>query len=208
MNKMVETLPIYNAVIDDEQCGINKISLVQSPAVESYFVAFSKEKKQILFTVNEEQKMITGVIMRCDYPIYRCDSHLGEFYINFNAETIKIMAQKLLRDDNQNRVNIEHLFNSDVQGVEMVELFIKDVEKGKNPKGFEDISNGSLFATFKVENHEIWQKIRSGEFKGFSLEGDFSLIIPENETEDKPTDEYDEIDNLLEQIKEKIKNLK
>lgn len=206
----LKNIPIYNAEILNTECGIDRISLVNDPAVDAYFVSFSKDKIQQMFTTNEEQKMITGVVMRCDYPIYRNDEHLGEYYINFSADVIKQMAQKLLRDNNQNNVNIEHMFNSDVEGVEMVELFIKDRNKGKNPTGFEDINDGSLFATFKVDNQEIWQQIKNGTFKGYSLEGFFNYVIPDNNTDEVVEDEeklIDDIETLIEQIREKINNL-
>ena len=206
----LKNIPIYNAEILDAECGIDRISLVNDPAVDAYFVSFSKDKIQQMFTTNEEQKMITGVVMRCDYPIYRNDEHLGEYYINFSADVIKQMAQKLLRDNNQNNVNIEHMFNSDVEGVEMVELFIKDRNKGKNPTGFEDINDGSLFATFKVDNQDIWQQIKNGTFKGYSLEGFFNYVIPDNNTDEVVEDEeklIDDIETLIEQIREKINNL-
>lgn len=206
----LKNIPIYNAEILNTECGIDRISLVNNPAVDAYFVSFSKDKIQQMFTTNEEQKMITGVVMRCDYPIYRNDEHLGEYYINFSADVIKQMAQKLLRDNNQNNVNIEHMFNSDVEGVEMVELFIKDRNKGKNPTGFEDINDGSLFATFKVDNQEIWQQIKNGTFKGYSLEGFFNYVIPDNNTDEVVEDEeklIDDIETLIEQIREKINNL-
>lgn len=197
---MILNIPIYEAIISDERCGIDKISLVQSPAVESNFVAFSENKTPVMLSLNDEQQMILGVVARCDYPIYRNDEQLGEYYVNFNRETIKFMAQKLLRDNHQNDVNIEHLFNSDVDGVEMVELFIKDTVKGINPTGFEDISDGSLFATFKVNNQEIWQRIKSGEFKGYSLEGLFDFSIETNKTIDDDV-ELNEILSLLDEIK-------
>ena len=206
----LKNIPIYNAEILNTECGIDRISLVNDPAVDAYFVSFSKDKIQQMFTTNEEQKMITGVVMRCDYPIYRNDEHLGEYYINFSADVIKQMAQKLLRDNNQNNVNIEHMFNSDVKGVEMVELFIKDRNKGKNPTGFEDINDGSLFATFKVDNQDIWQQIKNGTFKGYSLEGLFNYVIPDNNTDEVVEDEeklIDDIETLIEQIREKINNL-
>lgn len=206
----LKNIPIYNAEILNTECGIDRISLVNHPAVDAYFVSFSKDKIQQMFTTNEEQKMITGVVMRCDYPIYRNDEHLGEYYINFSADVIKQMAQKLLRDNNQNNVNIEHMFNSDVEGVEMVELFIKDRNKGKNPTGFEDINDGSLFATFKVDNQDIWQQIKNGTFKGYSLEGFFNYVIPDNNTDEVVEDEeklIDDIETLIEQIREKINNL-
>ena len=63
-----------------------------------------------------------------------------------------------------------------VSGVNLIELFIKDIEKGINPAGFEDIENGSLFATYKVNNDEIWNEIKSGNYAGFSLQGYFSIV--------------------------------
>lgn len=193
-------LPIYNVIIDDYETGIDRISLVQSPAVECNFLAFAKDKKQMLFNTNEEQQMITGVLMRADYPIYRNDAQLGEYYIQFSKETIKTMAEKLLLDCHQNWVNIEHTENSDIQGVDMVELYIKDSSKGINPVGFDEISDGSLFATFKVRNPLVWECIKNGTFLGFSIEGMFSYEQVVNVDDEQAI--YDEILSMLDKISE------
>lgn len=192
------SLPLYNIVIDDAETGIDRISLVEMPAVESNFLAFAKDKKQIMFSANEEQQMITGVLARADYPIYRNDNQLGEYYIQFGKEVIKEMAEKLLVDGHQNWVNIEHIENSDVDGVYMIEMFLKDSKKGINPIGFEDISDGSLFATFKVRNQKIWDCIKNGTFKGFSIEGLFGF-----EEVDKEEQIYNEILDMLDKIMKK-----
>lgn len=193
-------IPIYNAIIDDYETGIDKISLVEMPAVESNFLAFAKDKKQVMFSSNEEQQMITGVLMRADYPIYRNDAQLGEYYIQFNKETIKEMAEKLLLDCKQNWINVEHMENSDVSGVDMVELYIKDSSKGIAPMGFEDITDGSLFATFKVRNPLVWECIKSGSFKGFSIEGTFAFEKPVEEVADEEV--LDEILSLLDKLEQ------
>lgn len=190
-------IPIYNAIITDVNEGINKISLVEIPAVESNFIAFAKDRQHLMFSTDDEQQMIKGVLMRADFPIYRNDAQLGEYYIQFSKETVKEMAEKLLLDGKHNWVNIEHLENTDVDGVDMVELFIKDSSKGINPKGFEDISDGSLFATFKIRNKEIWECIKQGVFQGFSLEGYFNYELAEKT-------EYDEIMDMINKIKNKI----
>lgn len=192
------SLPLYNIVIDDAETGIDRISLVEMPAVESNFLAFAKDKKQIMFSANEEQQMITGVLARADYPIYRNDNQLGEYYIQFGKEVIKEMAEKLLVDGHQNWVNIEHIENSDVDGVYMIEMFLKDSKKGINPIGFEDISDGSLFATFKVRNQKIWDCIKDGTFKGFSIEGLFGF-----EEVDREEQIYNEILDMLDKIMKK-----
>lgn len=196
-------LPVYNIVIDDAQTGIDRISLVEMPAVESNFLAFAKDKKQLMFSANEEQQMITGVLARADYPIYRNDDQLGEYYIQFGKETIKLMAEKVLFDGHQNWVNIEHIENSDVDGVYMIEMFIKDSTKGINPTGFDDISDGSLFATFKVRNTKIWELIKDGTFKGFSIEGLFGFTPAEEKDDEEAI--YNEILDMLDRIMNKTK---
>ena len=194
-------LPIYNAIITDYETGINKISLVQTPAVDSNFLAFAKDKKQVMFTANEEQQIITGVLMRCDYPIYRNDEQLGEYYIQFSKDTIKLMAEKLLLDCHQNWVNVEHMPDSDINGVNMFEMFIKDSEKGVNPTGFEEITDGSLFASFKVRNPLVWECIKNQNFKGFSIEGVFNF----EKVEEEEDVIYNEILDMLNKLSKKIK---
>lgn len=195
-------LPIYRVLITDDKLGIDKISLVLYPAVESNFLAFSKEEKKVLLSIdNDEQRIITGVIARCDYPIYRNDDGY-EYYITFDKDVIKQMAIKMLSDNKQNEVNIEHKPNTDVEGVEMLELYIKDSSRGISPVGFEDISDGSLMATYKVFNDDIWSAIKEGTFKGFSLEG---LFMMEKESEEDKT--FNDIMQMLDEL-DKIMNKK
>lgn len=195
-------LPIYRVLITDDKLGIDKISLVEYPAVESNFLAFSKEEKKVLLSIdNDEQRIITGVIARCDYPIYRNDDGY-EYYITFDKDVIKQMAIKMLSDNKQNEVNIEHKPNTDVEGVEMLELYIKDSSRGISPVGFEDISDGSLMATYKVFNDDIWSAIKEGTFKGFSLEG---LFMMEKESEEDKT--FNDIMQMLDEL-DKIMNKK
>ena len=81
--------------------------------------------------------------------------------------------------------------------------FIKDTNKGINPAGFDDISDGSLFATFKVRNPKVWEYIKNGTFKGFSIEGLFGFEQVDEETNDEKL--YDEILDILDKIIEKRK---
>lgn len=195
-------LPIYKAVIVNDNCGVERISLVNYPAVEVDFLAFTSDIKQIMFSANEEKHIITGVLLRADYPIYRNDSQLGEYYIKFDRETIKNVAEKLLKDGNHNAVNLQHIPNSDVEGVDMVEIFFKNAENGINPKGFENITDGSLMATFKVHNEKIWNAIKEGVFNGFSIEGNFGFDL-ELSKEDNDYEEVMKMINELEKIMKK-----
>lgn len=169
-------IPVYNATIPDDDCGMLKISLVDDPAVMSNFQAFDKEKKMMMYAITDEEKrLVHGVVMRADFPIYRYDKKLGEYYIIYKADTIRQMAEKYLVENRQNNVNLMHEENSDVTGVDMVQYYIKDSAKGINPEGFDEIADGSLFAEFHVTNDDVWNAIKDGTYKGFSLEGVFGM---------------------------------
>lgn len=177
-------LPVYEALVDDADCGIWKISLVDNPAVESNFLYFNSDKK-VCYSIDDEDKhIVTGVLMRADWPIYRNDGGY-EYYIKYSKETIRIMAEKMMCDNTFNNINLQHMDGTDVDGVNLCQIFIKDSDSGISPKGFEDIEEGSLFCTYKVENPEIWKSIKQGVFKGFSLEGVFDIKQVQFRKEDK-----------------------
>ena len=163
-------------------------------------MAFNKDEQPLKFAVeNEDKHIVRGVIMRADFPIYRVGISGFEYLIEYDKETIRIMAEKYLYDGFQNNVDTQHN-NKLEQGVNLVQWFIKDTENGINPKGFEDIEDGSLFAEYKVNNEEIWQQIKDGTFKGFSLAGFFDTVLVE-----EPQDEEEqEILNLIAKIKSKL----
>lgn len=172
MSVTIDGLPIYNATIDMEgdDTGMLRVSLVDSPAVQSDFLTFSRETPVKMFSVeNEEKRLVYGVLMRADFPIYR-NGPEGGYYIVFQADTIRMMAEKYLLEGRQNEVNLMHKQNSSIEGADMVQMFIKDTERGVNPTGFEDIADGSLFAEYHITNDEVWEQIKDGTFKGFSIE--------------------------------------
>lgn len=183
-------IPVYDAIISDEETGMFKISLVDDPAVMSNFQAFDAARKPMLYAIQDEEKrLVRGCIMRADFPIYRRDERMGEYYVIYKAEEIRKMAEKYLLEGRQNDVNLMHQEGSDVDGVQMVQYFIKG--DGIQVDGFDDCADGSLFGEFHVVNDSVWAEIKAGTYKGFSLEGVFDLV-PE---QDK--DEIQEIVDLL-----------
>lgn len=194
----INGLPVYQALIEGEECGMMRISLVDDPAVMSLFQSFDATKRMQMYSVqNEEQRLVRGVVMRADFPIFRRDE-MGEYYIMYKADQIRVMAEKYLSENRQNLVNLMHQEDSDVQGVDMVQFFIKDSAKGINPEGFEDIADGSLFAEFHILNDPLWEAIKEGTFKGFSLEGFFALA-PE-EKQEEVTEIADRLNGLFKRI--------
>jgi hypothetical protein len=176
----IDGIPVYR-VLCDEDDGMVRVSLVDDPAVMSDFVAFDAQKRARLFAVESEEKRLAfGVVARADFPVFRTDPVLGDHYVIFPADSIREMAQKYLTENRADNVDLMH-DGQDVSGVHLVQWFIKDSAKGIAPAGFDDIADGSLFAEYHVESDEIWQQIKDGTFKGFSMEV-FYTLAPEQDT--------------------------
>jgi hypothetical protein len=196
----IDGIPVYQALVEAEgDTGMLRISLVDDPAVQSNFLAFKKaapERAQLYAVQDEEKRLVLGVVMRADYPIYRRDGDF-EYYIIYKADTIRTMAEKYLVEGRQNEVNTMHEEGSDVEGVQMVQYFIKGA--GLSPDGFTDIADGSLFAEFHVVNDDVWAAIKDGTYKGFSLEGIFDAV---------PEDNKDYVEAVVEAVAGKFSNEK
>jgi len=133
---------------------------------------------------NEDEHIISGPLMLADELIYRNNDRFGEHYVKFSADTIKAIAVKFAKRKFQDNVNLMHDSNQAVDGCTMFESFIVDKKRGILPMaGFEDVADGSWFGSFYVENPEVWSKIKSGELKGFSVEGLFDYAAPETPEE-------------------------
>jgi len=169
-------LPLYNLMIDDNiELGVSYVALVDDPAIEINWMAFNN---QIQFKADTERRIITGALMLSDTPIYRRNESMGEFNVIFDKHTIEKIVQRFMKNDFGKQVNAMHDPNQLINGVYMYESFITDKERGiQAPKGFEKVPEGSWFGSYKVENEDVWQNfIKTGEFKGFSVEGAFDLV--------------------------------
>ena len=190
-------IPVYDAVISDEETGMFKISLVDDPAIMSNFQAFDAAHKSLLYAIQDEEKrLVRGCIMRADFPIYRNDKAMGEYYVIYKAATIRQMAEKYLLEGRQNDFNTMHQDGSDVEGVQMVQCFIKG--DGIQVDGFDDCADGSLFGEFHVVNDDVWAEIKAGTYKGFSLEGVFDLV---------PEHDRDEIQEIVDKLEGAFRKL-
>ena len=194
---------IYKIKIDptDQITGMDAISLVECPAVEVDFLKFSKEEPKSLQFANEEKRIITGVALLADTPIYRVKPDGEEYYVVFDRETIEQLVTKYSKYMFNNFVNIEHSDRHFVDGMYMIESYLKNSERGIVPIEFSEIPDGSWIVSYKVDNIDVWEKIKSGEVKGFSIQGVFNLIEQKEEPSIDDMIENDDIDGLLNAIK-------
>lgn len=187
---MYKNLPLYEAGLAEDICGIQSIALVANPATESQMLLFNTQKRMYQFS--EEKRLAVAPVMRANFPIYRIDEYGKPFYVQYSPEVLREISQRFIESGSINSVNIEHT-NNYVEGLKVQELFIKDTSKGISPKGFEEVEDGSLFIVYKVLNDDIWNRMKSGEWFGISLEGLFSIEIPE-------PSKIDTINDLLKQL--------
>ena len=103
----IDGFPVFDALVTDDETGMFKISLVDAPAVMTDFVAFGDQRPLQMYAVQDEEKrLVFGVVMRADFPIYRRDNRLGEYYVVYKPDTIRQMAEKYLAESRQNNINL------------------------------------------------------------------------------------------------------
>ena len=166
----------YKAKILDDECGIQALSLVEHPAVLSKVERFAENDKKPQYCKDDLKHNITGLIIPADRPIYR-NNGTEEYYIVFEKDTIVDFATKMMKDGTMNFFNWEHSDDT-INGIECIELFIKDSERGISPEGFADVEEGSLFGTFHISNDDVWEKVMDGSY-GISMECIFSRFSEE-----------------------------
>lgn len=185
---MEKKLPIYYASINEDlnglelkQQGIQNIALVDSPAMLTEWLMFSEQKPyEFKMALQEEQKIVTAPVIIAELPIYRkIVNESGveeEFYVVYKKETNMQILQKYMLDGNQKKVKLTHDTTDLSKGVFVFEIFMSDASRGISaPKGFESLSDGTIYCSMKVNNDAIWNEIKAGKVNGISLEGFFDL---------------------------------
>ena len=152
-------------------------------------------KMQAFSIQDEEKRIITGPAMIAEKSIYRRGPDGSEFYVKFSAATIEKAVRMWATQGKYNAVNAEH--SSPVGGLFLMESFITDPTRGINPpEAWKDAPAGSWFLSYYVQDDALWAKVKSGEFKGFSVEGYFT---------DKPADEAEQ---TLTSMRDLLKNFR
>ena len=191
--EMYNEKPLLRFTINGEEDGVKIISLVEFPAVERNFIQLSKEVK---LSLNEEKRELLGVALIPDMPIYRRDEQ-GEYYITFSAEAIRKAAIDFYKKLNVNMADVEHTHNLE-NGITYFQSLIVDKKNGICPTAFKDLPDGTWIVGCKIDNDEVWNAVKSGEVKGFSIDGYFHAEEPEKQ-EEKPEEKstIDSLDDLF-----------
>jgi len=199
---------IVELILDEEQeeSGIEAISIVESPAIESDFVALNNQEIK-LAEISKEKKILLGALLIPNKPIYRNGAE-GEYYIFFSKETVVKASQMYLKNGYQNNSTLEH--EKALNGLTLVESWIvEDDVQDKSRKYGLNVPVGTWMGAVKVNNDEIWDEyVKTDKVKGFSIEGYFAdkmeqpkeAIAEEMSKEEKANKEEEEIINKIKAI--------
>jgi hypothetical protein len=171
-------MKLYELKINEDELsggeqGVYAISLVEDPAIEEDFVFFSKEEsaeKVELAQANDEQQTLIGAVLVPNKKILRRDPKTGDEYnIYFEPETIKKAEELYFKNKNNDQFTVDH--KKPVNDVYVYESWIVESEMDKSRAYGLDVPIGSWIVMAKVENPKIWEEVKSGAYKGFSIEG-------------------------------------
>jgi len=166
-------MKLIELILDDEEAiGVEAISVVENPAIESDFIALNNQEIK-LAEINKEKRLLMGALLIPNKPIYR-KSGEDEYYIFFSEKTIAKASQLYLQNGNQSEATLEH--KDQLKDLTLVESWIvESKEKDKTALYGLDVPVGTWMGSVKVDNDEIWNNyVKTGKVKGFSIEGYFA----------------------------------
>jgi len=189
---MKETKIVELIIQDDNQeLAIDAISLVTSPAIEQDFVFFGKEKNNLTFAkVDEEKRMLISPALIPGKTIFRHDAQTSsDYFVFFSKATVRKASELYLKHNNHHKATYQH--QDRISGILTVESWI--IEDSKLDKstlyGF-SLPVGTWMVKLRIDNDEIWSKIKDGELKGLSIEGYFTNKFEQmNKTKETTTEE-------------------
>ena len=167
----MKKLKKYSVVGDSSD--VYAISLVEEPAIEIDYVAFDKDKEtkpnlKFIEDKQNEKYMILGPALIPDKNIYR-NYDGDEFYVSFSAECIEKLSHNFVKNCyGDGCFTKDH--ESFAQGCSLAESWIKTSENDKSVDYGFDCPIGTWFVAAKIDSIELWDSIKKGERKGFSIE--------------------------------------
>lgn len=178
IEQKLRQLPIYELTIDDsDESGVSAVALVKNPAIEMDWFAFAENKQTFQFkSINDEKQLLAGYAMIPDKLIYR-NMNGNEFFVVFKKDQIEKIAEKFNKNTLGKSFNIGHDANKPTNAFVKESWIVESEDFDKSKMfGFDAIVGGWFMIT-KVEDKATWEKVKAGELKGFSVEGDFSMQI-------------------------------
>lgn len=207
MNYLEEDLQLFELVVEEDGDGVFANSFVEEPAIERDFVFFNKHKEVTFQAIDTEKRLVAGPLLIPNKKIIRMDEQMGMYNVFFKPETIETIARKFMKNKYNGEVTTEH--DKKVNGVYLTESWIieQSAKDKSNLYGY-TLPKGTWFGIYKVDNDAVWNDVKMGKYKGFSIEGIFehkASTMKSSQLFSKDIDELNE--NEADVILSMIKNL-
>ena len=166
-------MKIIELIIDEEAelFGIDAISIVSEPAINSSFIALNEDKIQ-LAEVDADRHILLGAALIPDKPIYRNQGG-EEFHVYFSKRTVRRAMELFFKFGNQTNTTLEH--EHKLNGLSVVESWIVESKEQDKSNLYDiDVPVGTWMVSVKVENEAVWSEwVKEKKVSGFSIEGFF-----------------------------------
>lgn len=173
-------LPIYKIGVNDndDETGVDFNSFVDIPAHMKAFIAFNKINKRKNFVVDDEKRLVTGVMISANTPIYR--NNPTPCYVVFTPNTIEVIRKKFFKNGYVQNLNDMHNQKKMIKGATLVDSYIinnSDDRFPNVPQSMEsmNLQDGTWIASYYIHENKLWSEVKSGKWGGFSVEGYFDL---------------------------------
>ena len=188
---------IIELIIDEKDAasGIDAVSVVESPAIEENFIALSKHEVE-LKEVDKEKRILMGAALIPNKKIYRVNAKKEEYYIYFSEDTVRQAMELFFKNGNQSNATYEH--KEAIKGMTVVESWLIDDPKSDKSQlyGF-SLPKGTWMISMKVDNDDVWNDVKAGKVKGFSIEGYFADKLEMSLEQNKRNEIIAQLKNLL-----------
>jgi hypothetical protein len=195
----MQTIELF--IKDEAEDGVFAISLVDQPAIESDFLALSKQidnKFKIkLKEIDKKRKVVVGYALIPDLKIPRVKDG-KEFNIVMSKETVALAASLYMKKLNLANVTSQH--EKPVEGCCVIESWIiEDAKMDKaNIYNLEPAPKGGEWVVMMALTDEEYAKVEDGEYNGFSIEAMFQGFDALEQSKELTDDEFiEQITNML-----------
>jgi hypothetical protein len=166
----MEKIQEIELTIKSADDGVFAISLVDQPAIEENFVALAAQDVEFK-VVDEERRIVVGFALVPEKRILRL---MGgkKFNIYFTKETVAQAAEDFMKKMMLKKFTTDH--EEKVDGITVIESWVvEDVKHDKSNLYGLGAKGGEWVLMSKIDNDAVWNEVKAGKFKGYSIEARF-----------------------------------
>jgi hypothetical protein len=166
----MEKIQEIELTIKSADDGVFAISLVDQPAIEENFVALAAQDVEFK-VVDEERRIVVGFALVPEKRILRL---MGgkKFNIYFTKETVAQAAEDFMKKMMLKKFTTDH--EEKVDGITVIESWVvEDAKHDKSNLYGLGAKGGEWVLMSKIDNNEVWNEVKAGKFKGYSIEARF-----------------------------------